>query len=466
MFRYSFALFCWASLALAQDFHARFAEIRQSATPRELYALLWDLPKGGDLHHHASLAGFAEEWLGAATDGAIARGNEFYARQQFRACPDSPEPFLRWQNVSRFTWQKLSECARAEYVRLQDMDAPARAAWLSSLKLDRPGEGRDEFFERAVSRLQALARDPHVFSEVMARYIIRYGRENLRYLETQFAPTNAVAADGAPIATDQVVEIFRQRLARSDVQAAGVAVRFQHPLIRFTPHAEQTIETAYATIDRHRDLFVGLNLVGREDNDKGHPLRFLDTFRKMRRRYAGVHLAIHAGEKDAPGRQVRDTLLLGAERIGHGVNLITDPDAMLLLRNGRHLVEVSLVSNWLLEYTPDRDAHPFIEYLRFGIPVCLNTDDAGSWDSNLTDEYFTAVTRFNLTWDEVVRLTRNSLEHSFAPEPLKRDRLARLQVALSSFEQKYSAANWRDKLRAIRPEPSGYAERHLLAPAR
>ena len=63
--------------------------------------------------------------------------------------------------------------------------------------------------------------------------------------------------------------------------------------------------------------------------------------------------------------------------------------------------------------------HPLPEYLRFGVTVCLNTDDRGSWDSNMTDEYFTGVTTFNLTWKKIVELGRNSLTYSFAEHPLK-----------------------------------------------
>ena len=457
MFRHALALFCFVSVTVAQDFAARFEEMKRTASPAELYSLLWSLPKGGDLHHHASLSAYAEEWLAAAL---ASPANEFYMRLKFLACPDSVEPFLRYHNVTRFTYLRLSECARQEYVRLQEMDTATREAWLSALKLDLPGEGRDEFFERAVNRVAALARDPAVFSEVMARYIVRYGRENLRYLETQFSPVNSVTPEGAPVDPDRMIEMVRARLAQPDVIAAGVTVRFQVAVIRFQPQAEKNIETAYALVDRHRDLLVGVNLVGREDNDKGNALRFLDTFRRMRRKYSGIHLSIHGGEVDAPGREVRNTLLLGAERIGHGVNLITDPDTMLLLRNGRNLIEVNLVSNQLLDYTPDVDLHPFPEYLRFGIPVCLNTDDSGVWDSNLTDEYFIAVRRFNLSWDEVVALGRNSLQYSFAQEAVRRDRLQRYQVAVADFEQKYRSEEWRARLAPA--SPSGYARRQLL----
>ncbi len=121
---------------------------------------------------------------------------------------------------------------------------------------------------------------------------------------------------------------------------------------------------------------------------------------------------------------MRDTLLLGADRIGHGVNLITDPDTMRLMRHGPYLVEINLVSNLLLEYVDDYPQHPFPEYLRIGIPVALSTDDRGMWDSNLTDEFFVAVREFGLSWSEVTTLSRNSLQFSFAPDALKEQMLA------------------------------------------
>src|SRR6202011_6287022 len=99
--------------------------------------------------------------------------------------------------------------------------------------------------------------------------------------------------------------------------------------------------------------------------------------------------------------------------IGHGVNLINDPETMLRMRYGPYLVEINLFRSLLLEYVSDYSQHPFPEYLRVGIPVALSTDDRGMWDSNMTDEYFVAVREFNLSWEEMVGLGRNSLAHSF-----------------------------------------------------
>jgi adenosine deaminase CECR1 len=106
-------------------------------------------------------------------------------------------------------------------------------------------------------------------------------------------------------------------------------------------------------------MWVGLNMAGIEENGYGYPSRFLDTFRRMRARYPTLALSIHAGEMDGPDHHVRDTLLLGATRIGHGVNLIKDPDTLLLLQQTRRvLVEINLISNRLLGYVPDLSHAP------------------------------------------------------------------------------------------------------------
>ena len=455
------ALLFASTLGAQTDFGPQFEQIKREATPAQLYAFLYAMPKGGDLHHHGTLAPFPEEWLAAATNPAVTQGNTFFTRLRFNACPDSPEPFVHFQTIARYAYFKLSECVRAEYAPLHQMSPERRADWLNAMRLDKPGEGRDEFFEQAVNRLLGLVRDPNVLSEAMARYITRYGREGVRYLETQVGLSGGVDQEGNPYPPERVAETMRKMLDRPDVRASGVTVRFLITVIRFRPDAEQRIEEAYAFLDKHRDLFVGLNLAGREDNDKGHALRFLDTFRRMRRRYSGIHLSIHAGEVDAPGTQVRDTLLLGAERIGHGLNLISDPETLVSMRGDRKLIEINLISNRLLDYFPDLNLHPFPEYLRTGVPVCLNTDDPGVWDSNLTDEYFTAIRYFHLTWAEIRQMGRDSLRYSFAGEDVKRLMMANYEIALGNFEARYSSRVV--PLAKVLSEPSGYARRQLLA---
>jgi adenosine deaminase CECR1 len=342
---------------------------------------------------------------------------------------------------------------------LQDLDAREKQAWLESMRLDQSYEGRDEFFEAIWDRINDLLQNPHLICDILLRNMEAFGREGVVYLETQQGVQGAVKADGSPYSIDDAVGIYRQCLASPRAKASGVEVRFQNALIRFVPDAEQRLRDLYAINDRYRDLYVGINMVGREDNEKGYPLRFLPVLRELRHKYPDINLSIHAGESDEPNYHVRDTLLLGAQRIGHGVNLITDPQTMILMRNGPYLVEINLISNLLLEYVRDYSQHPFPEYLRVGIPVALSTDDRGMWDSNMSDEFFVAVKEFNLSWEEIVKLGRNSLYYSFLDEPTKQRLLADYDKRVAAFAAGFQRKGW-NALSATKPESYGFLCRH------
>jgi adenosine deaminase CECR1 len=123
---------------------------------------------------------------------------------------------------------------------------------------------------------------------------------------------------------------------------------------------------------------------------------------------------------------------------------------------------VNLISNRLLEYVSDLTQHPFPEYLRTGVPVCLNTDDRGMWDSNLTDEYYTAVTTFNLSWAEIVALGRASLEHAFVQDDLRAQLLRDYDARVLEFENRFGSGALEHalaQLAAIKPVTYGYAQR-------
>jgi len=454
-----FALIC-VTVARAADFSARFDEIRRTATPAELYTFLYALPKGGDLHNHSGSE--RPEWIYAVCiDPARNGGDTFYTRAHFVAAPDSIDPAQRFHNLRQSGYDRLPANVRAEYVRLDALTPDERAAWCNSLRLDAPGEGRKEFFEVLWPRRGQIGTSLPVSTEVLVENIKAFGAEHLAYLETQFDVDDMTDNTGARIPVEDAIAFVKRRLAQPDVAASGVTVRFQHAVLRFRPNAEANLAAAYAFVAGHRDLWVGINLVGIEENDKGNPARFLATFRQLRAKFPTLALSLHAGEMDGPDHHIRDTLLLGASRIGHGVNLIQDPDTLLLLQQTRRvLVEVNLISNRLLEYTPDLAKHPFPEYLRTGVPVCLNTDDRGMFDSNLTDEYYTAVTTFNLSWDEIVQLGRNSLAFSFVQPDVKTKLLADYEQAVAAFTARFGPADSLAKLADVRPVTYGYGKRN------
>ncbi len=449
-----------AVVAAAASFSDRFEAIKRTAQPAELYAFLYALPKGGDIHNHSGSE--RPEWIYAILiDPARNGGEVFYTRARFAAAPDAIAPVQRFYNIRQHTYDALPPQVRSEYVKITDLTPEERAAWCNSLRLDAAGEGREEFFSNIWPRRGDIDTSLPVITEALVENIKAFGAEHMAYLETQFGLGGVRANDGSLIPLEDAIAYVKRRLAQPDVVNSGVTVRFQKSILRFLPGAEDHLAKAYAFVDAHRDLWVGLNMVGIEENGHGYPARFLDAFRALRTRYPTLALSIHAGEMDGNDSHIRDTLLLGASRIGHGVNILKDPDTLLLLQQTRRtLIEINLISNRLLEYTPDLSKHPFPELLRTGVPVCLNTDDRGMWDSNLTDEYYTAVTQYRLSWDEIVQLGRNSLAFSFAQPEVKAKLLADYDRAVAAFEAKFAPADSLKLLADVKPVTYGYGKRN------
>jgi adenosine deaminase CECR1 len=435
---FAFLVVLLLPLAASADW---FDELRDGEDKEALYRTLYYMPKGGDLHNHLSGAVFAEWWYELAL-AQRERGYEYYTKVRIDNCREfggnafTRTPyFLLFRNISAQEYARLDACEQGEYKRLAELDDRERAAWMDSIRLDKPYEGRDEFFERHWQRLNALTRNPWLQAATLVKNLQAYAEEGVAYVEYQVGDGPYEGPDGERIEASQAFDILREALARKDVRDLGVSVRFQLTILRFAPDAEDQLRRVYRLVHENPDLLVAVNMVGREDNDKGYPARFLPTLRELRRQYSGVRLSIHAGEVDEPNEHVRDTLLLGADRIGHGLNLISDDDTMLLMRHGPYLVEINLISNLLLEYVDDYSEHPFPEYLRSGIPVALSSDDRGMWESTMTDEFYVAATEFRLSWEEIKTLGRNSLEHAFVAKERKEELLREYDERIQRFER-------------------------------
>ncbi|MBO6555768.1 MAG: hypothetical protein JJ934_09590 [Pseudomonadales bacterium] len=418
-----------------------FEDVKENATDEQLLQLLYQMPKGGDLHHHMSGSGFAEWWLELGV-AAEERGYKYYTKVKLNNCRDygwqgfDTTPYhLMFQTIVEAKWKALSECEQGEYLPLAELNERQKQGFMSAIVLDKPYEGREEFFEAHWQRLGDLTGDPHLRGDLIARQFQAFADEGLIYVEPMVTAFGYQQPDGTPIAPNDVAELFRERLKQKDIVDTGLTYRFQQAILRFTPSAEEALKFAYEFVSKN-EPYVAVNMVGREDDDKGYPLRFLPTLREMRLAHNNVRLSIHAGEVDEPNSHVRDTVLLGAERIGHGLNLITDPDTMRLFRHGPYMIEINLISNLLLQYYDDYSQHPFPEYLRTGIPVALSTDDRGMWDSTMTDEFFVAVKEFNLSWTEVKRLSENSLKYAFVDAETRDRLLATYRSRIEKFESR------------------------------
>jgi len=253
-----------------------FEDVKKAATPEQLYTFLYALPKGGDLHNHLEGA-ILSEWMWESALAQKERGYTYYTKVKINNCRDygtnefGQRPYLLlFMNLRELTYKKLDRCEQSEYKRLQDLNDKERTAWLNSMRLDQKYEGRDEFFQAHWTRITEILDNPHVVADILYKNMEAFGKEGMVYLETQVGLDGYVKLDGTAYTTDEVAEIFRARLAEKDAVATGVTVRFQNALLRFVPNAEDRLRELYAINDKYRDLYVGVNMVGREEIGRAH----------------------------------------------------------------------------------------------------------------------------------------------------------------------------------------------------
>ncbi|MCY9786433.1 adenosine deaminase [Nocardiopsis sp. EMB25] len=131
-----------------------------------------------------------------------------------------------------------------------------------------------------------------------------------------------------------------------------------------------------------------------------------------RARAAGLASLPHAGEHGGPER-VREALdALRAERIGHGIDSMRDPDLVARLVDEQVPVDVSPTSNVCTRAVGEIGDHPLPSMLDAGLLVTLNTDDPTMFGTDLTREYRTAHA-LGLSPADLVRLAANGVRAAY-----------------------------------------------------
>jgi aminodeoxyfutalosine deaminase len=159
---------------------------------------------------------------------------------------------------------------------------------------------------------------------------------------------------------------------------------------------------------------VGIGIGGDERRAGAEPFRNLYA----EARDAGLRLTAHAGETVGP-EGIWGALNIGAERIGHALSAIHDPELMDLLAERQVPLEICLTSNLKTGCCPRIEDHPLRSYFDSGLMVTLNSDDPALFLSDLQDEYRLARSHFAFTDEHLRELASNSIEASFLPPDRK-----------------------------------------------
>jgi adenosine deaminase/aminodeoxyfutalosine deaminase len=273
-----------------------------------------------------------------------------------------------------------------------------------SLRLE---EAQDQFrfhdfagFIRSYVWVNKQLRSPEHYALAARRCFERLAQQGVVYAEITLST-------GVILWKEQNFHAIFDALALESSRA-GLQIRWVFDAIRQFGH-EGAMRVAELAVERKQDGVVAFGIGG--DEVRGPAEWFRDVFAFVRKN--GLALVPHAGETDGPA-SVWACLELGADRIGHGIRSVEDPDLMRRLRDDDIPLEVCITSNVATGAAPSLDAHPVRRLYDAGVPITINTDDPALFATSLEKEYAIAQDRFGIPMEA---MRANSLRYALDYRP-------------------------------------------------
>lgn len=403
--------------------------------PEKVAAFLYDMPKGGDLHNHASGSTFAENLLQYASKDNLCINRKTYVVSADQQC--SPNNLL-------------NTAVKDDGFRDQIIDA-----WSMQHFQNGRESGHDHFF----NTFGKFGLIPHMHTgEILAEIAERAAEQNEFYVETMLGMDD----HGADVLAEQVGWDPDLARLRDKLNAAGmdkvvasmsrymdqaeavksktlgcdtsnpqpgcrITMRYQQQVKRIGPPEKVFAEllAGFEAAAGKDPRLVSVNLVQPEDakiamRDYELHMQMVGFLHKT---YPTVKVTLHAGElnsavADNKGMSfhIHDAVEVAhSNRIGHGVDIANETGYTDLLNDmaAKHvMVEINLSSNMEILNVKGKD-HPLPLYMQYGVPVALSTDDEGVTRDILSKEYQLAETWYQFSYPTLKYLSRNSLEYAF-----------------------------------------------------
>lgn len=312
-------------------------------------------------------------------------------------------------------WSTLIELAPQVGIQLESSFLAQRAQFL----IDDPMRDLESVLRKFLHAQKVLASE-EILSRIAFEACEDAFNDGIRLIEFRYAPT--FINDGHPGLTFEKIH----KALYSGIEKARKAFPIAVGLICIVQRVK-SYDLAARVVDfaiDHKDSFVALDLA---DNEEGFdPKPFAPLFQKAKK--AGLHITVHSGETPQPlsATWVKDSIeILGAERIGHGIQIIHDKDVLNFVKNRKIPLEICPISNYLTQSFPTYEDHPIKELMKQGVLVTINSDDPGVFATTLSDDYEILHQVHRFTKADFQRCNQVAFESSFIPEaqkgPFKKD---------------------------------------------
>ena len=278
-------------------------------------------------------------------------------------------------------------------------------------------------FQRLYDTARSVLRTPDDVYRLLRETAEDERAEGSGWLELQADPSGYATRFGGVTA---FTELLLDAVATA-AQAAGVGIgiiiaanRTRHPMDA-------------RTLARLAAQFAGRGVVGfglSNDERRGPAEEFGRAFGIAER--AGLLLVPHGGELAGPASVTATLDRLHADRIGHGVRSVEDPEVVKRLAAAGVTLEVCPSSNVALGVAASPAAVPVRVLFEAGVPVALGADDPLLFGRRLVRQYEIARDVHGFTPPELADLARMSILGSAAPADVRNRLLAGVDSWLSA----------------------------------
>lgn len=258
--------------------------------------------------------------------------------------------------------------------------------------------------------VQSVLATPSILERITYEHCMDAAADNIRVLELRYAPA-FVKQGHENLTYDSIHQAIVDGMQRAEKELKGkLAVGLICIANRDLDKNEANNVSDFAIANK--GSFVGFDLAG--DEAAAPPKQFEKVFSKVRA--AGMAVTVHSGElptKESAG-WVKDSIqYLGAQRIGHGINIMRDPKILDFVRDQKTVLEVCPTSNYLTRGSESLEAHPIDELRKNEILVSLSSDDPGIFDITLSNEYEITDKIFGYGEKEFDAMNQVGLESTF-----------------------------------------------------
>lgn len=419
-----------------------FDSIRKD--PNLLVAFLLEMPKGGDLHNHLSGAIYAETLI----DWAAANGSCVDPATYSLSAPPCTTPKVEAKQAfanpilyrgmidafSMRNWQLSGQSGHDHFFDTFDKFGAATHGNTGPMLAETAARAASQ---REIYQELMFTPTGNAFGDMLSSDAVKaINLPDDSSPETLTAMRKALTEHGLANAIQEAIQQANQAEKTRDAQlkcgtsaadpGCHVTQRYLFQVLRGLPkqivYAQMLLGFELAKADPR---FVGLNMVMPEDyyvpmHDFPLHMRMMQY---LHQQYPGVHVTLHAGElvegivpPEGLRFHVRDSVeMAGAERIGHGVDALNETNSLELLSEMAKkdvMVEICLTSNDVILGVSGKN-HPLHDFMHAGVPVALATDDEGVSRSDMTHEYLRGAEDQELSYRDLKRMARTSLEHAF-----------------------------------------------------